>query len=46
MGNRRFTRWVRIGLVAMALAGVTAVPMVDSASAAVYSGRSIWCTRC
>jgi hypothetical protein len=46
MGNRRFTRWVRIGLVAMALAGVTAVPMIDSASATTYSGRGNWCIRC
>ena len=46
MGTRRLTRWVRVGLVAIALAGVTAVPMFESASAAVYSGRDNWCQRC
>ena len=35
MGTRRLTRWVRVGLVAIALAGLTAVPMIDSASAAL-----------
>jgi hypothetical protein len=45
MERRRFTRWVRIGLLAVALAGIGAVPVVDHASAAdgrVYS----WCQRC
>ena len=46
MGTRRLTRWVRVGLVAIALAGLTAVPMIDSASAATYSGREHWCVRC
>jgi len=42
------TRWVRVGLVAIALAGLTAVPMIDSASAATLtlSSRDTWCVRC
>jgi hypothetical protein len=46
MGTRRLTRWVRVGLVAIALAGLTAVPMIDSASAATFTGRNSWCQRC
>jgi hypothetical protein len=43
MERRRFTRWVRIGLLALALAGVGAVPVVDNVSA---DGGNSWCQRC
>ena len=48
MGTRRLTRWVRVGLVAIALAGLTAVPMIESASAATstFMSRDNWCVRC
>ncbi len=46
MGTRRLTRWVRVGLVAIALAGLTAVPMIDSASATTFTSRGSWCQRC
>ncbi len=44
MERRRFARWARIGLLALALAGIGAVPVVDHASA---DGRTnVWCQRC
>ncbi|HQY29718.1 MAG TPA: hypothetical protein PK691_00425 [Thermomicrobiales bacterium] len=43
MKRRGFSHWIRIALVAVAIAGVSAVPFVDNASA---DGHTSWCIRC
>jgi hypothetical protein len=43
MKRRGFSDWIRIGLLALAFAGVAAVPVVDHVSA---DGGNSWCARC
>ena len=48
MERRGFKRWVRVGLVALAIAAMAALPTMDSVSASKgpKANFSQWCMRC